>query len=737
MQPTTVAGWSRVLPEVGAGRLRTALRDARDRLVASDPGLGRLRQALKAVLAVGTTALVELLYARVLGAPPTLAVLLGAIVAMLASTLVSEPSRTKTLRTMVGVPVAASVGATLGVVTSAQHLLGLITFVVVSFAAVWVRRFGPRWFTYGFLAWQGFFFALFLHPPLAALPLLVGAIVVASAWVGLLLVTVLHGNPRVRLRRTVEALRARSRAGISAMLEVLEDPDAAGPRRRLRAQLVQLSEIALLMDGQLADPRAVPAGLRRGQVRRWAVDMEIAMDEAAAAVVDLARHKDQLPAPLLRDIRHLLRSLGWGVSEQAHQWVATLERETTPQVPGVRRLAWASADLLRLVEQWDAGGVDDPTANRADADDPLDKTDADAFESVITLFAGNLPGSAAVASSVVEDTNGRSWWSPARLKLTTRQAVQAALAAALAILVGEAISPQRYYWAVIAAFIAFTGASNTGETFQRSVARVAGTLAGLVGAIALAHLTTGHPGAALAGLFVSIFLAFYLQQLSYAAMIFFITLMLGQMYTLLNTFTDAVLVLRLEETVAGAAIGVAVSVVVLPTGTRATARAARSGFLRQLADLLDGCADHLRLDRNADLLALTVGLDAWGRQVVHTYRAVARGGLIGVDRGRLRHRLSLLGACGSHARALVSVVPESGICSPELAAACSELAAQSCSLADVGAFPAPSELAAAVADARERVTSLVAVLADNEPQVRPASIEIGRLADALALVAAP
>ena len=151
---------------------------------------------MRAVLAVGTAALVELLYARVLGAPPTLAVLLGAIVAMLVSTLVSEPSRTTTLRTMAGVPVAASVGATLGVVTSAQHLLGLLTFVMVSFAAVWVRRFGPRWFTYGFLAWQGFFFALFLHPPLAALPFLVGAIVVASAWVGLLLLTVLRGNPR-------------------------------------------------------------------------------------------------------------------------------------------------------------------------------------------------------------------------------------------------------------------------------------------------------------------------------------------------------------------------------------------------------------------------------------------------------------------------------------------------------------------------------------------------------------
>ncbi len=494
MQPITRAGAFRGLPEAGAARARAAIQDAGDRLVASDPGLGRLRQALKAVLAVATTVLVELVYARVLGVPPTLAVLIGAIVAMLVATSVSEPSRTATLRTMAGVPLAASAGAALGVATATQHLLGLVTFVLVSFAAVWVRRFGPRWFTYGFLGWQGFFFALFLHPPLAALPFLVGAIVVASTWVGLLLLTVLRGNPQVRLRRTVDALRARARAGISAMLDVLEEPDADAPRRRLRGQLVQLSEIALLMDGQLGDPRAVPAGLRPGQVRRWAVDIEIAMDEAAAAVLDLARHKDQLPAQLVGDIRRLLRSLGWGVSEQAHQWVATLEQETRSQVAGVRRLVWAATDLLHLVEQWSTAELDDPATNRTDRGDPLDESeDASAFEPVITLFSGNLPGSAAVASSAVEESEGRSWWSPSRLRLTTRQAVQAALAAALAIVAGEAISPQRYYWAVIAAFIAFTGASNTGETFQRSVARVAGTMAGLVGAIASGARDHGPP----------------------------------------------------------------------------------------------------------------------------------------------------------------------------------------------------------------------------------------------------
>lgn len=747
---TTVTGWTRALPARGTARLRTALRDGRDRLIASDPGLGRLRQGLRAVLAVGTTVLVEQLYAQALGAPSILALLMGAIVAMLASTSVSEPTRQATLRTMGGVPIVASVGAVLGVVTSAHHLLGLTTFVVVCFVAVWVRRFGPRWFTYGFLAWQGFFFALFLHPPLKAVPYLVGAIVVASLWVGVLLLTFLWGDPQVRLQRTVQALRARARAGISVMIDVLDEPEAITARRRLRGQLVQLSEIALLMDGQLGDSRALPPGLRPGQVRRWAVDIEIAMDDAAGAVVELARLKQQheLPPQVGSDVRQLLHALGWGEGQRAHEWAAALSRPRVPAIPAARRLGWAAAELLLLVERWETGRLEDPARPSGQLDDPLDLAEVP-FEPVVTLFGGNLPGSAVVASSVGGDTTGRPPWSPSRWALTTRQAFQAAVAAALAIVAGESISSQRYYWAVIAAFIAFTGASNAGETVRRSLARVAGTLAGLVGAIGLAHLTSGHQVATVVGLFSCIFLAFYLQQLSYAAMIFFITLMLGQMYTLLNTFTDAVLVLRLEETAAGAAIGVVVSLLVLPTGTRATARAARAGFLTQLADLLNGCASRLRGDDAAragadtDLLALSVGLDAWGRQVVRTFRAVTRGGLIRVDRGTLRHRLSLLGACGTHGRALASLVWEGDLGSLELAGACDELATQARRLAQVGALPASGELAAAVADTRERVSAVVGAAADSgatqlgdERQVELASIAIGRLADALALVAA-
>ena len=54
-----------------------------------------------------------------------------------------------------------------------------------------------------------------------------------------------------------------------------------------------------------------------------------------------------------------------------------------------------------------------------------------------------------------------------RLALTTRQAVQVGVATSLAIVGGELISPSRWYWAVIAAFVVFAGTSSRGDVLTR------------------------------------------------------------------------------------------------------------------------------------------------------------------------------------------------------------------------------------------------------------------------------
>ncbi|SDP39184.1 Fusaric acid resistance protein-like [Nakamurella panacisegetis] len=715
----------RPVPDRGISRIAQQFRDAHDRFVASDPGWARLRQGLRAAVAVGSTLLVELALARILGRPAVLGLLLGAVVAMLMSTGIRDGRRAVIARTAAAAPFAAAGGASLGVLTAGHRLLGLGAFVLVSFAAVWVRRFGPRWFTLGFLFWQGFFFALFLHPPVGELPFLLVAIAASGLWVSFLLLTVLFDDPQARLLSIVVALRARARAGISAALAVLDRPGDVRAVRQLRANLIQLSEIALLLDGQLTDPRSLPEGVPPGRIRRWTVDFEIGMDEVAGAVIEISARLADVPEPLRVTVRQVLEALGWADQESAVQAARQIDSSDEGTVPAVRRLGSACLFLLDTVGRWDSGELRAP--DRAVHVDPLDEEDG--FEPVVALIGGNLPGSAVLAQQSIGRTDA-SRFSPSRMRLTTRQAVQAGVAAGLAIVAGEAISTQRFYWAVIAAFVAFAGTATSGETVRKGIGRIAGTLLGLFAAVGLADLTDGHRTVAVATILACILLAFFLQPVSYGLMVFFITIMLGQLYALLGTFSDSLLELRLAETAAGAAIGILVSLLVLPTHSRATLRVARKTFLLGLADLLDASAETLHgKDSGRNLLALTVALDAGGRQLVRTRRALTKGRLFGGDREGVRHRVSVLGAAGAGARTVAaSVSPQRP--NENMARGCELLAAKARQLAERPSLGR----AVTTADGGTTVDEVRQLLAQVPADNRTALHALRRLNEALALL---
>ena len=61
---------------------------------------------------------------------------------------------------------------------------------------------------------------------------------------------------------------------------------------------------------------------------------------------------------------------------------------------------------------------------------------------------------------------------PQGLLPTTRQAVQASVAASLAIVTGDLVSPARWYWAVIAAFVVFAGTNTWGDTLTKGWQRL-------------------------------------------------------------------------------------------------------------------------------------------------------------------------------------------------------------------------------------------------------------------------
>nr|WP_242529085.1 FUSC family protein [Ramlibacter ginsenosidimutans] len=168
----------------------------------------------------------------------------------------------------------------------------------------------------------------------------------------------------------------------------------------------------------------------------------------------------------------------------------------------------------------------------------------------------------------------------------TRHALQAGAAALVAVLAGHAISAEHWYWAVFGAFVIFTNASTRGQAAAGAWRRVLGNVAGLALGLLLAELAQGDWPLQLALLFVFIFAGFYAFQGLQAIYIALLTAMLAMLYELLGKYSPGLLVLRLGETLTGAAAAVLSAILILPSRTGEQSDQETVALLREAARLL-------------------------------------------------------------------------------------------------------------------------------------------------------
>ncbi|UNO43310.1 FUSC family protein [Streptomyces sp. MST-110588] len=144
--------------------------------VAADPGRLRLRTSARAVLGVGLAVTVSHLAAGTLGA--AVAGGLAALLALFTVTgpTVREQALTTALLPVVGFPVLALATALHGTPWARDT-----AFLVVVFAGVYARRWGPRGQALGIFAFMTFFMTQFLHAVPAELPALYTAMTAALA----------------------------------------------------------------------------------------------------------------------------------------------------------------------------------------------------------------------------------------------------------------------------------------------------------------------------------------------------------------------------------------------------------------------------------------------------------------------------------------------------------------------------------------------------------------------------
>ncbi|WP_371600914.1 FUSC family protein [Streptomyces sp. NBC_00564] len=153
---------------------------------------------------------------------------------------------------------------------------------------------------------------------------------------------------------------------------------------------------------------------------------------------------------------------------------------------------------------------------------------------------------------------------------TTRQAFQATAACVFALVAGQALSQERWYWAVGTAWWIFVNTVSRGETLVRGFRRVLGTVVGIVVGVLVAIPLHGAPVPTAALVAVCVFGIFYTASVSYSWMVLAVTVMAGLLYGLLGVLDPGLLVLRLEETAIGAVGATLAVILVLPVTTHAT-----------------------------------------------------------------------------------------------------------------------------------------------------------------------
>ena len=699
-----------------------AIRELWDRVIASDPGLVRARLAISSAVSMAVALAVGYGYASAIHDPQRsvlVTMMLGGVVAMMGAMALTGSAAWPKVRTGVFFPVALGAGMLPAALVSGHTDLMLCVFVVVMFAAVWMRRFGPAFLTYGFMAWMGYFFASFLGAKLSTLPALLADVGVGTAVTLLLSMTVLRTHPGRTVRRVQHAFDARARSVARACADLLEaagDPRrTAGARRRLHARSLRLAEAALMIEAWTTESGVLPDGRSGPAMRRRLLEAQLAIDELAHAADELARHGSaELLRPAARIAGHLARreypavlyaakpllndapapstvpGVSGGTSFAAtHARTAASSTAATPGASAgaadhaLELLGAAALSLTALEHPDDPGaalgaleGIGTPYSAAArlaraavdfvvletEADDPrhADRADPSAedaepatqdFVPAVSLMLGALPGSAAVAAGLA--ARGARWNPLRRAPLSTRQAVQVALAGALAIILGRQISDTRYYWAVLATFVTFTGTATSSETSFKAANRLVGTLVGLGLAIVLAEATAGHTMLMLTVIVLSVLCGFYVINVSYAGMVLFITILVAQLYSALHEFTPGFLVLRLEETSLGAAIGIAVGLLVLPTRTRDTVDVAERAFLDAAAAVLAATADAWE-GLPADPQGLIRSMEDRMRQLALTARPLTRPLLSG-DPTAMRRRIALHAAAARRIRTLAAL----------------------------------------------------------------------------------
>lgn len=453
------------------------------------------------------------------------------------------------LVTLLLMAAAVSGGLAFGLAFDRHHQdVGLASIVVVLTLSVYLRRFG----TVGTAAGVALFAGTFSgrqdapHEGLGDFGWIIGEIFLGLATALVVLVVGFRPHPARAFRQLKRSYGARSRHALTAAADLLDHKVTRWRTRRMHRSLVRLNEVALSMDTQLGEAGSVADGSAM-RVHQRLFDLEVATTNVARTSHDLAT-SDASPADRAAAAATLHRL---AVADPTADGTAA----TASEPVGTLALDTAFAESVRAL------------GSALDAWYDVDRTALD--DDMEFVAPAPLRGTAVVSAAASrESLEGSRRQDRIRLAPWTRGSIQMFVASTIAVVAGHALSSQHFVWALIAVFLTFMGTNTAGEQVGKAVSRAAGTGVGIVVGGLLAHVVgPGHDHVSLVVLLIGLLWAFTLMQVNYAVAVIGITVMVSQLYLQLGEFSDSLLGMRFKETLLGAGIAVATTLLVLPLRT--------------------------------------------------------------------------------------------------------------------------------------------------------------------------
>ncbi len=579
-----------------------------DRLLAHDPALSRVKMGARVTLTI-LASIITLIAVHLAFVPlPSISYALAIVLSIEGGVAVKDKTPGEQLTTRLMGCAASLFCITLAAALEPYRLVADLTFLGVIFAASLARVFGARGFAVGMFAFISYFIGAYLRPTLTELPLAALGPLFAVAFGHLIRKYLLVDDWRRDLAKTLRAIQHR----VSDILLRLARLSRSGAltdkdRLELRQMEEQLKDVVLMAEGLL--PRNADGSLPSGDNPVTAVSIAIFDLHLAAESVIVQSLGALAPASLFDAVLNGDATAARKIADD--QDVASGDERAKQSVHALLWLQRASSAL-----------------NEAAND-----------RSFLQLMAfGGLPPA---GPSTKPDF---SWKNP-----LVRAAVQITIASGIAMIFGLLLSRDRWFWAVLTAFLVFNNTRSRGDAALRAVQRSVGTLIGVAIGLALATLLTGHMAATVMLAAVCVFLAFYFLQVSYALLSFFVTIVLCLVYGLIGQLTFEVLLLRLEETVIGSVAGMFVAFVIFPSSTRSTVELALARWYDALGQLLDAVSSG---EGRYRLIELSNRLDEAYRDLTVAARPLGSAWSLVTRPGPIRQTLAVFLASSYWARIL-------------------------------------------------------------------------------------